>query len=84
MRIDKFGFESECIKIYNPENQELLGTYDTYTKAERATGITSKVLRIAAKTKTRRFSPLLNKQVAIRLAAKKTTQHVSNTTDSNE
>jgi len=72
MRVDPFGMENECIKIYDPSNQELLGTYDTYTKAERATGISVKVLKIAARTKTRRFSSSLNKEVAIRLAAKKT------------
>lgn len=72
MKLDKFGADDICIKIYDPSKQEVIGTYDTYTKAERATGITIKVLKIAARTKTRRFSPLLNKEVAIRLAAKKT------------
>lgn len=70
MRVAQLGSENECIKIYDPSKQELIATYDTYNKAERATGITIKVLKIAARTKTRRFSPVLQKEVAIRLAYK--------------
>jgi len=64
------GCEDECIKIYDVEKKELIGTYATYSKAERATGLTSKVLRGAAISKTRRFSPFLKKEIAIRVAAK--------------
>lgn len=70
MRLENYGMTDECIKVYDPEKKELIATYDTYTKAERATGISAKILKVAVKTKTRRYSPTLQKQIAIRLAAK--------------
>lgn len=68
--MNTFGLEDECIKVYDVEKKELIGTYATYGKAERATGLSQKILRGAVKNKTRRFSPVLNKEIAIRLAAK--------------
>lgn len=70
MRLNQFGMEDECIKVYDVEKKEVIGTYNTYAKAEVATGLTAKVLRIAATSKTRRFSPRLNKEIAIRVKAK--------------
>ena len=71
MKIEQLALDSECIKIFDPVKKEVIATYPNYTKAERGTGITCKMLKIAARTKTRRFSPILNKEVAIRVAAKK-------------
>lgn len=71
MRLNQLGMEDECIKVYDVEKKELIGTYDTYVKAEKATGLNVKVLKGAVVAKTRRFSKLLNKEIAIRLARKK-------------
>lgn len=65
------GSEDECIKIYDPVNRELLRVFDKYKEASRFLGLTEKIIRGAISTKTRRFSPFLNKEVAIRVAVKK-------------
>lgn len=69
--VSHIGSEDECIKVYDPSKQELLKVCDTYGDASKYTGISSKVLRNAAIAKTRRFSPTLDKEVAIRIALKK-------------
>ena len=71
MRLNQLGMEDECIKVYDVEKKELIGAYDTYVKAEKATGLSVRVLKGAVVAKTRRFSKLLNKEIAIRLARKK-------------
>jgi hypothetical protein len=70
MGLNTFGLEDECIKVYDVEKKELIESYPTYAKAERATGLSQKILRGAVKNKTRRFSPVLNKEIAIRLGVK--------------
>jgi hypothetical protein len=65
------GVDNECIKIYDPAKQELIATFDRYKDASRFLGLSDKIVRGAITTKTRRFSPTLNKEVAIRLASKK-------------
>ena len=65
------GTEDECIKVYDPAKQELLKVFDTYGEVSRYTGLTQKILRNAAITKTRRFSPYLNKEIALRIGLKK-------------
>jgi len=73
MRLDTFGFDDVCIKAYDPFKKELLSVYNTYTEAAQKTGISVRVLKIAIRSKTRRFSPLLKKEIAIRIASKKLT-----------
>lgn len=68
MRIDHLGIEDECIKIYNPAKQELIGVYNSYVEASKRTGISQRVLRMAVRNKTRRFSPLLKIEIAARVA----------------
>ena len=65
------GTEDECIKVYDPAKQELLKVFDTYGEVSRYTGLTQKILRNAAISKTRRFSPYLNKEIALRIGLKK-------------
>lgn len=57
-----------CIKVYDPLTQELIATYDNHTEAARKLGLTYKMVYSASINKTRRFSPFLNKEVAIRIA----------------
>ena len=71
MRINDIAAENEYLKIYDPAKQELIKECDTYVDAERFTGISNRILRGAAIHKTRRFSPFLNKEIAIRVAVKK-------------
>jgi hypothetical protein len=73
MRINNFGCEDECIKIYDVEKKEMIAVFPTYSKAERAIGISSKIIRNAGISKKRKFSPVLNKEIAIRIAAKEKT-----------
>jgi len=68
MSLGTFGYEDECIKIYDPEKKEVIGVYDTFPKAEKATGVSAKSLHNAVKYKTRRFSPFLNKEIAVRIS----------------
>ena len=65
-KVDKFGADDICIKVYDPTKQELIATYDNYAQAARKLGLTGKVVYTACINKTRRFSPFLNKEVAIR------------------
>lgn len=71
MRLETFGADDVCIKVYDPSKKELISAYDTYTEASQKTGISTRVIRIAIRSKTRRYSPLLKKEVALRLASKK-------------
>lgn len=70
MGIDKFGADDICIKVYDPEKKQLIAVYKNYTEAARKLGLTYKVIHAACINKTRRFSPILNKEVALRAAAK--------------
>jgi hypothetical protein len=60
-----------CIKVYDPAKKELIATYRNYTEAARKLGLTYKIVYVACTNKTRRFSPILNKEVALRTSANK-------------
>jgi len=68
MNLDKFGADDICIKVYDPLNQELIVTYDNYTQAAKKLGLPYKVVFSATITKKRRYSPFLDKEVAIRVS----------------
>lgn len=70
VRPNHIGVEDECIKIYNPAKQELLKTFDTYGQASKYLGINDRVLRGAARSKKRKYSPFLNMEIAIRVKKK--------------
>jgi len=71
MRIGDLMAQDECIKIYDPSKQELIKECNNYVEAEVFTGIPNRKLRDAAVHKTRRFSPFLNKEIAVRIAVRK-------------
>ena len=71
MRIGDLMAQDEYLKIYDPSKQELIKECDTYVDAEIFTGISNGVLRNAVRYKTRRFSPFLNKEIAVRVGIKK-------------
>jgi len=62
------------VKVYDPEKKKVIATYDSYAQAARKLGLTDKVIYNACANKTRRFSPFLNKEVAIRISAKPKTE----------
>lgn len=64
------GLEDECIKIFDPIKKELINICDNYPNTARYLGIPQKAVRDAIRNKTRRYSPFLKKEVAIRLANK--------------
>ena len=70
MNVDKFGVDDICIKVYDPTNQQVIVTYDNYTEAARKLGLTYKLVYTGCTKKIRRFSPYLNKEVALRVASK--------------
>lgn len=74
MTVNDILTEDQRIKVYNPEKKELIGEYDTYKKAEKATGLSAKILRGAALSKTRRYSPYLKMEIAVRLSSLKQTK----------
>ena len=71
MRIGDLMAKDEYLKIYDPSKQEVIKECETYVDAERFTGISNRILRNAAIYKTRRFSPFLDKEIAVRIAVKK-------------
>jgi hypothetical protein len=71
LRSDHIGTEEECIRIYNPLKQEIIKVFDTYIQASKSLGINIDVIKNAAVTKKRKFSPILNMEVAIRVTLKK-------------
>ena len=71
MRIGDLMAQDEYLKIYDPSKQELIKECDTYVDAEIFTGIPNGILRNAVRYKTRRFSPFLDKEIAVRVGIKK-------------
>jgi hypothetical protein len=71
MRIGDLMGQDEYLKIYDPSKQEVIKECNTYVDAEVYTGIPNKILRNAAVHKTRRYSPFLKMEIAIRVAVKK-------------
>ena len=71
LRSDHIGAEDECIRVYNPLKQEVIRVYNTYSQASRCLGVSEDIIKNAAVTKKRKFSTVLNMEVAIRVALKK-------------
>jgi hypothetical protein len=61
-------FEDTCIKVYNPEEKKLIGVFKNAAKASNRLGVKSGKLLIKCGSRERIFSPLLQKQVACRVA----------------
>jgi hypothetical protein len=72
MRLDIFGLEEDiCIKIYDPANKQVIAVYKTFAEASKKLGLSQKTVRNAAHNKKRQHSPILNKEIAIRLSSTK-------------
>jgi predicted RNA-binding protein YlxR (DUF448 family) len=70
LRPDHIGTEDQCIRVYNPLKQEVIKVYNTYSQASRGLGISEDIIKNAAITKKRKFSRVLNMEVAIRVNTK--------------
>jgi hypothetical protein len=68
MDLNKLNIDDICIKIYDPSKQQLLGTYNGYKAAAKVLGLSYRTVYTACANKTRRFSPFLKIEVAIRAA----------------
>lgn len=68
MDLRAFNNDDIYIKVYDPEKQELIGTYTSYKEAAKVLGMTYKNVYSGCATKKRRYSPYLRKEVAIRAA----------------
>jgi hypothetical protein len=64
--IKNIGQEDICYKIYDPVEKKLIVTYNTCRETSDKLGLSQSVVRYAALNKTRRFSPILKKKIAIR------------------
>lgn len=67
-----FGYEGLCIKVYDPMKKECIRTYRNMKEAAGKLGIPDKQVRNACNTKTRRYSPVLQMEVALRIAKDET------------
>lgn len=68
--------EETCIKVYNPEQQKLIGVYASFAKAAQKLGITPSKVQLKCSTKTRIYSPILKLRVACRLASRKEAEDI--------
>lgn len=68
--IDTFGFEDLEIRVYDPQTKKVLNRFDNYNRAGYVLGISPRAVKNACETKTRRHSPTLKMDVALRLVNK--------------
>lgn len=64
-------YDDTCIKVYDPEEKKLIGVFKNYLKAGNRLGLTTNVVMHRCVSKSRVFSPVLQKEVALRLSAVK-------------
>ena len=68
--IDTFGFEDLEIRVYNPETKKVIDKFSNYNRAGYVLGISPRAVKHACDTKIRRYSPTIDKEVAIRIVNK--------------
>jgi hypothetical protein len=65
-----FEDDSLCVKAYDVETKQVIGTYDNFKKAGKELGVTPITVARRCKSKTRLFVTRLNKEIALRLTRK--------------
>jgi len=71
MQLGNYKIEDNtCIKVYDPITKTLIAVFQDYKEASRKLGIDRKMICSGYALKKQRFSPILNKKVAIRLGNK--------------
>lgn len=68
--IDTFGFDDLEIRVYNPKTKEVVKKFENFTRAGYELGISPRALRNACETRTRRYSPTMDMEIAPRLVNK--------------
>ena len=61
--------DNTCIKVYNPQKQELIAVFPTYKKTAAKLGLTESSVQKSCVKKTRVHSPSINMEVALRISA---------------
>jgi hypothetical protein len=61
--------DNTCVKVYNPEKQEMIAVYRNPKHAANKLGVTLATVQHAVVRKSRFFSPSMKMTVAVRLAA---------------
>lgn len=64
-------YEDTCIKVYDPEQKELVAVYKTYSKASNRLGVGHSTVQHKCESKRRMYSPMLKKEVAVRIGVMK-------------
>ena len=64
-------YNDTCVKVYDPIDKKLIAVFQNYLKAANRIGITSGQVQQRCQAKTRVYSPLYKKEIAIRLSGKK-------------
>lgn len=71
MKVGIYGYDDTCVKIYDPEIKEgskIIATKDNYNTAGHYLGVANGSVQKHCMRKTKIFSPILNKYVAVRLS----------------
>lgn len=64
-------YSGTCIKVYNPNQQKVIGVFSNFKKAADKMCLTEKTLRGKATTKKRVYSKYYDMEVAVRVCAMK-------------
>ncbi len=59
--------ENICVKVYDVETKQIIAVYQNYKKASTRLGIPSPRIHRCALNRSRMYSPMLNKLIAIRV-----------------
>lgn len=62
-----FQEDSLCIKVYDVDTKQVIYTFSNYKLAAKGLGTQPETISRRCKSKLRLFSPILNKEVALRL-----------------
>ena len=61
--------DNTCIKVYNPQKQELIAVFDSYKKAAAKLGLTDSVVQKCCVKKVRIHAPHIDMEVVLRISA---------------
>lgn len=68
--IDTFGFDDLEVRAYDPATKTIVKRFVSYKRAGYELGLDPNVVRDACLAKKRKYSPNLDKEVALRLMNK--------------
>lgn len=68
--IDTFGFDDLEVRAYDPATKTVIKRFKSYKRAGYELGLNPDVVRDACLGKKRKYSPTLDKEIALRLMKK--------------